>query len=268
MAIDFEAIKSKLERLKNNERDTKGANNKYLWKPKPGEYVIRVLPWPDAAAGEPFKEIRFYTDITRGKVTAPDQFGHADPVKELRIKLFEDGAPALREYAKKLFDRPRGFALIVVRGEEADGPKVLDMNKTLHQEMMELFFEDGETDYINTKDGFDVKVTVTEEKMDNGNTWYKLKPKIPRSFKSCPATKDPKQLQDWLATAPDLTEIYPEPSYDEIKSYVDAWLNTTVRKSASVVTPALGSQSPPDKVTSEIDDVFAKLSELDGVSES
>ena len=54
MAIDFDAIKRKLERLSGNNR-----NRNSMWKPEEGEETtIRLLSFPDND-GQPFKELQF-----------------------------------------------------------------------------------------------------------------------------------------------------------------------------------------------------------------
>ena len=59
MAIDFDAIKRKLERLSGNVKSTN-----VMWKPTEGEeHTVRLLSFPDND-GQPFKELQFYYNIS------------------------------------------------------------------------------------------------------------------------------------------------------------------------------------------------------------
>jgi hypothetical protein len=77
MAVDFEAIRRKLNQLSgNNRRQTKN------WRPKEGEdYSVRLLSFPDND-GQPFKELWFYYNIGNNPgLLSPKQFGEPDPIQ-------------------------------------------------------------------------------------------------------------------------------------------------------------------------------------------
>ena len=58
MAIDFEAVKRKLEKLQGTSR-----NQSTMWKPTEGEEaIVRLIAIPDND-GQPFKELMFYYNI-------------------------------------------------------------------------------------------------------------------------------------------------------------------------------------------------------------
>ena len=71
MAIDFDAIKRKLDRLSGN-----SSSRNTMWKPVEGEkHTVRLISFPDND-GQPFCERMFYYNIPgqRG-LLAPSQFG-------------------------------------------------------------------------------------------------------------------------------------------------------------------------------------------------
>lgn len=270
MGIDLAAIRNRVERLKNNDRG--GESNSPKWRPEPGEYVGRVLPWPDAPAGEPFKEIAFYYDIGRGMFPAPESYGEEDAVKELRMKLFQDGSEEMREVAKKLFPRNRAYAPIVIRGEEDEGVRLLDMNKTLHEEMLGLFLDEDVGDYTDPAEGFDIKFTVTEEPLPFGNkTWNKITPKVPRSHKPCPAAKSKKQLEEWNSQMPDLNALYPRISSEEVEKRLDEWAASKLGNGAAASqdtstgtskAPASDGSGLSKGPAADLDSVFDEIESL------
>ena len=119
MAIDFNAIKRKLDRLSGNNNSRNS-----MWKPVEGEkHTVRLLSFPDND-GQPFKELMFYYNIPgqRG-LLAPSQFGKKDPIQELINKLRDEGTKESYDMAKKLYPKMRVYAACVVRGEESEGVK-------------------------------------------------------------------------------------------------------------------------------------------------
>ena len=58
MAINFDAIRKKLDNLSGNNKKSSAS-----WKPKEGEeYTVRLLSFPNND-GQPFKELWFYYNI-------------------------------------------------------------------------------------------------------------------------------------------------------------------------------------------------------------
>ena len=132
MALDFEAIKRKLERLSGN-----NTSRNIMWKPEEGqEYEVRLLSFPDND-GQPFKELMFYYNIPgqRG-LLAPSQFGKRDPIQELIDKLRNEGTKESYEMAKKLYPKMRVYAPVVVRGEESEGVRIWSFGKLLRWVLM------------------------------------------------------------------------------------------------------------------------------------
>ena len=79
MALDFDAIRRKLNRLSGNTR-----SQSVMWKPTEGEeHTVRLISFPKNE-GQPFKELWFYYNIPgqRG-LLAPYQFQNKDPIQEL-----------------------------------------------------------------------------------------------------------------------------------------------------------------------------------------
>jgi len=216
MAIDFDAIKAKLNRLSGANK-----NRNVKWKPEEGqEYTVRIIAFPDND-GQPFKEVQWYFGIpnVRGFV-APSQFGKRDPVQELISKLRDEGTKESYEMAKKLYPSMRTYAAIVVRGQESEGVKIWDFGKTVYQKLLTLMLDEDYGDITDPVSGRDIKLT-------NGRVpgkKYADTDVTPRG-KVSKLSNDPKQAADWLASIPNVEDLYSLKSYDEISGILEAWIN-------------------------------------------
>jgi len=266
MSLDLDKIRQRLEELKNNNR--RGGNSDQ-WRPKPGKYTIRLLPWPKLNEGEVFRERWFYYNILpRGGIVAPYQFNEPDPVRELQVQCYEDGRDEMKDMAKQLYPRMRAYAPIVVRGEEDQGVKLWSFGKTVYEELLGFYLDDGLNQAPNAiadvEAGFDVDVELV---MTQGrdNKYMQTKVNIPRSRKSSKLSDDPAQLKQWLESIPDIDKLYPCPSYDEVKGYLNDWLarigsgtGSSVGHEASQAQPSANT-SGVGQTASELDSLFDQL---------
>jgi len=216
MAIDFEAIKAKLNRLSGANK-----NRNVKWKPEEGqEYTIRIISFPDND-GQPFKEVQWYFGIpnVRGFV-APTQFGKKDPVQELITKLRDEGTKESYEMAKKLYPSMRTYAAVIVRGQESEGVKIWDFGKTVYQKLLTLMLDEDYGDITDPVNGRDIK--VTNSKVPGKK--YADTDVTPRG-KVSKLSNDQKQASEWLNSIPKVEDLYTLKSYDEITGILETWIN-------------------------------------------
>lgn len=260
MAIDFDAIKRKLERLSGNVRSTN-----VMWKPTEGEeHTVRLLSFPDND-GQPFKELQFYYNIPgqRG-LLAPSQFGQKDPIQELINKLRDEGTKESYEMAKKLYPKMRVYAAVIVRGEEDKGVQIWGFGKLVYQKLLGMMLDEDYGDITDPFEGRDIKVVSTK---NPGQQWATTEV-LPRG-KSTVLSKDKKQAKEWLTNIPDVTEIYKCKTYDELSKIVNDWLAGddeeddkewgTSSKTTSTTTSNKSSKSTDEKSYDSLDDAFADL---------
>jgi len=253
MALDFDAIKRKLDRLSGN-----NTNRNTNWKPEEGnKYTVRLLSFPDND-GQPFKELQFYYGIPgqRG-LLAPSQFGKRDPVQELINKLREEGTKESYEMAKKLYPKMRVYAPVIVRGEEDKGVQIWSFGKLVYQALLSLMMDEDYGDITDVSTGTDITVTCTKAP---GQQWAKTEV-LPKR-KSSPLSKDESQSKEWLSSIPDLNQIFQVKSYDELSSIINAWLNEDQGSDEGTEWGSSSSSSTEtDESTSSsaIDDVFSDL---------
>lgn len=216
MAIDFDAIKAKLNRLSGANK-----NRNVKWKPEEGqEYTIRIIAFPDND-GQPFKELQWYFGIpnVRGFV-APSQFGKRDPVQELISKLRDEGTKESYEMAKQLYPSMRTYAAVIVRGQENEGVKIWDFGKTVYQKLLTLMLDEDYGDITDPVTGRDIK--VTNSKVPGKK--YADTDVTPRG-KVSKLSNDPKQASEWIASIPKIEDLYTLKSYDEISGILETWIN-------------------------------------------
>jgi hypothetical protein len=267
MAIDFDAIRSKLNKLSGN-----NSRRDRMWRPQEGEEAtVRLLSFPDND-GQPFKERWFYYNIGNSPgLLAPYQFGKPDPIQELINKLRDDGAKESYELAKKLYPKMRCYAPVVVRGEEDKGVRLWAFGKTVYQSLLNIMLDEDYGDITDPVDGRDVKVICTKAP---GRQWAMTEVR-PRGKSSALASSVDK-TQEWCDGIPDLDDLYTLKAYDDLEKIVNDWLNGDAdddndapRGGASVQsldnalddskTSEKSSDSPKYK---SLDDAFADLEDL------
>jgi hypothetical protein len=249
MALDFDAIKRKLDRLSGN-----NSNRNTMWKPEEGnKYTVRLLSFPDND-GQPFKELQFYYNIPgqRG-LLAPSQFGKRDPVQELINKLREEGTKESYEMAKKLYPKMRVYAPVVVRGEEDKGVQIWSFGKLVYQALLSLMMDEDYGDITHIETGTDITVTCTKAP---GQQWAKTEV-LPKR-KSSPLSKDKTQTKEWLGNIPDVAKIFQVKSYEELSGIINNWLNEDQKDDEGTEWGSQSTEST-ESSSSAIDDVFSDL---------
>ena len=215
MAIDFDAIRKKLNQLSGN-----NSRRNVMWRPQEGEEAtVRILSFPDND-GQPFKERWFYYNIGNNPgLLAPYQFGKTDPIQELINKLRDEGSKESYELAKKLYPKMRSYAPVVVRDEEDKGVRLWSFGKTVYQSLLNIMLDEDYGDITDPTDGRDVKVMCTKQP---GRMWAMTEVR-PRGKQSLLA--ETKQAKEWLDAIPDLDEMYTCKTYEELEKIVNDWLN-------------------------------------------
>ena len=245
--MDIDLIKKRLSQL---QKTTSTKDN--FWKPQPGKTQIRIVPYK-FNKDNPFIELYFHYNLgTNRTYLSPVSFGRPDPIKEFSDKLKSSGNREEWLQGKKLEPKMRTFVPVISRGQEKDGVKFWGFGKTVYQELLGFIADPDYGDVADPVNGRDIVVdrqTPAEAGNQFGKTSIRVKPN------QTPITEDSKLLEKLFETQSKLTELYDEPSYDELKDALSSYLNPSDDEEESS-TESVASNSAS---TSNIEDAFDKL---------
>jgi len=261
MAIDLNAIRAKLNNLQSQ---TTRTNN--LWKPEPGKNQVRIVPY-QYNKENPFIELYFHYDLGKKNYLSPVTFGEADPVVEFSEKLKSSGNRDDWKLGKKMEPKMRCYLPVIVRGQESEGVKFWGFGKTVYQELLQFIADPDYGDITDITNGRDIGIerqTPAEAGNQYGKTTIRVKPN------QSPLVDDSGQLESLLENQSNLTELYTEPSYDDLKEVLQNYLNpsddasetttTTSNGVAASTTPTSNAGTTSDtKKTENVEDAFDQL---------
>jgi hypothetical protein len=255
MALNLDAIKAKLNQL--NKTDDKKNN---VWKPEAGKTRVRIVPYVHRK-DNPFLELYFHYDISKKSMLSPITFGNADPIVEFADKLKKTGDKEDWLMGRKIEPKMRTYVPVIIRGKESEGVKFWGFGKTIYTELLSIISDAdyGDiTDLMNGRD-IDVEFTPAEGAGAYPKTAIRVKPNTQ------PATED-KEIAQKIMNQPEITDLFPEPSYDELEKALAEWMNpenadSDVEESAPAAEPASAPASKPaatkvDNVADAFNDLF------------
>jgi len=254
--MDINAIKSKLATLQSTT-----SNKDNFWKPEPGTQVVRVVPYKHNK-DNPFIELYFHYNLGNNKTyLSPMSFGRPDPVAEFADKLKSTGNKDEWIQGKRLEPKMRTFAPVVVRGKESEGVKFWGFGKTVYQELLGVIADPDYGDITDATNGRDIGIerqTPAEAGNQYGKTTVRVKPN------QTAITEDAKLLTSIMDNQSDLTELYNEPTYDELKDVLQNFLNPsddtqTATPTASTTTTEKVATQTATTATADVSDAFDEL---------
>ena len=253
--MDVSLIKDRLNQLQTT---TQSRNS--FWKPSPGKNLIRMVPYK-FDKNNPFIELYFHYNLGDNKThISPVSFGRKDPVNEFADKLKSSGNREEWIQGKRLEPKMRTFVPVIVRGEEHEGVKFWGFGKTVYQELLSIIADPDYGDISDVVGGRDIGVerqTPAEAGNQYGKTTIRVKPNL------SPLTEDKALLEKLFEDQPNIVDLYPEPSYDELKQSLHNYLNPEDAEeeqpeASQAPAPAAAEQvaSSTAKVADEFDALF------------
>jgi hypothetical protein len=214
--MDISAIKRKLNSLQNQQK-----KSDKIWKPTPGKHQVRIVPYL-FNKDNPFIELFFHYNINNKTYLSPASFGRPDPIIEFADKLKKMGDKEDWKAARQLEPRLRTFVPVIIRGEEGEGVRFWSFGKTVYQEILGYIADPDYGDITDPKAGRDL--TIEYISAEDAGTSYptttiRVKPK------ESPISEDAELAKKWLNEQTDITTIYSELSYNELKGILASWLN-------------------------------------------
>ena len=214
MSLDLDAIKAKLNQL----NTTSDRKNNYF-RPEPGKQRVRIVPYVHRKEN-PFLEMYFHYDIAKRTMLSPITFGNADPVVEFAEKLKKTGDKDDWLMGRKIEPKMRTYVPVIVRGKESEGVKFWGFGKTIYSELLSIIADPdyGDiTDLMNGRD-VDVEFTPSEGPGQYPKTAIRVKPN------TSAATED-KAIAKSIMDQPKITDLFPEPTYEELETALQEWMN-------------------------------------------
>ena len=257
--MDISAIKSKLTQLQSTT-----SNKDNFWKPEPGTQIVRIVPYKHNK-DNPFIELYFHYNLGNNKTyMSPVSFGRPDPVEEFSNKLKATGNKDEWIQGKRLEPKMRTFVPVIVRGRESEGVKFWGFGKTVYQELLGVIADPDYGDITDPTAGRDIGIerqTPAEAGNQYGKTTVRVKPN------QTPITENSELLQSVFDNQSDITELYTEPSYDDLKEALSNFLNpsddtettTTSNGVAASTTPTSNTGNTTTEKTSDVSDAFDDL---------
>ena len=156
----------------------------------------------------------------------------------------------------------RTFLPVIVRGKESEGVKFWGFGKTVYQELLSFIADPDYGDITDPTNGRDIAVefkTAEETGANFPSTSIRVKPN------QTPITEDAEQLKSMIENQTNITEIYTEQSYDELKEVLNNYLNptdedtttgTTTTAETTKTEPALEGTTKTSDVDSAFDELF------------
>jgi hypothetical protein len=254
MAINIDAIKSKLKTLQSN--DTGGGSKKTddIWKPSPGVHTVRIVPYIHNR-DNPFIELYFHYNIGKRSYLSPVTFGKADPIVEFSEKLKKKGTKEDWSLGRKIEPKLRVYVPVLVRGEESAGVKFWGFGTTVYQELLSYIADPDYGDITDMKNGRDITVEIkTPEETGKSyqTTTIRIKPK------ETPVSDD-KAVVDLIKNQKQITDIFKEPTYEELAEALQAWASPEDESGEAEVnytTNATSTNSVSQDINAAFDDLF------------
>ena len=218
-----------LKRFSSLQNNTKKSDS--IFKPANGKSQVRIVPYK-FNKDIPFIELYFHYNINNKTYLSPMSFGRPDPIVEFAEKLKRTGDTDDWKAGKKMEPKLRTFVPVIVRGKESEGVKFWGFGKTVYQDILGYIADPDYGDITDPNTGRDIVLDVMSAEESNASyptTAIRVKPATSKLADS------PETIQQLLDGQKEITELYQELSYAELKSVLENWLNPSAGTSDEIV---------------------------------
>jgi hypothetical protein len=223
----IDLIKKRLQELqsKNSGNANQIDYGKIFWKPKLGTQVIRIVPRKENR-DYPFVEVPFHQyNVFKKSVYCLEVFGEQDPVKQFIKELYADGSEEAKDLAKKIAPRTKYFAQVVVRGEEEQGVRLWEFNKTTYEKLLGVMANEDYGDIADLTGGTDLTIEGYKDKIKIGKKEQEyIAVNVTPKRNTSVLSNNPSYVESFLENQKDVLSIYKKYSYDEIKEMLKNYL--------------------------------------------
>ena len=237
-----------LKRFSSLQNNTKKSDS--IFKPANGKSQIRLVPYK-FNKDNPFIELYFHYNINNKTYLSPISFGRPDPIVEFAEKLKRTGDTDDWKAGKKMEPKLRTFAPVIVRGKESEGVKFWGFGKTVYQDILGYIADPDYGDITDPKNGRDIVLEVVSAEESNAaypTTTIRVKPATSKIL------ENEADVYQMLDSQKEITELYSELSYDELKGVLENWLNPSANANGAgnPVNEALEAPKQPVSSTPRV----------------
>jgi hypothetical protein len=193
---------------------------------------------------------------------SPITFGNADPIVEFADKLKKTGDKDEWLMGRKIEPKMRTYVPVIIRGKESEGVKFWGFGKQIYTELLSIISDADYGDITDLMNGRDIDVEFTPAE---GGAFPKTTIRVKPNTQ--PATDD-KEIAQKIMNQPQITDLFPEPTYDELEKALTEWMNPenadsdvedSEEETATTPTPAKAATKP---TATKVDDVSTAFNDL------
>jgi len=258
--MDLSLIKQKLSasQTKGQKRE-KVDYTKIFWKPKPGKYQIRILP-SKFDKSNPFREVYFHYGFSKGPILALTNWNEKDPIAEFSKNLRKSADKEDWQLAKKIEPKLRYFVPVLVRGEEAQGPRLWEFGKLIYEQLLGIAADEDYGDFTDITDGRDFTIEAVEDVVAGRKG---IKCNIRVKPKTSAISDDAAIVTKALDEQPDILGINKHYSFDELKELLDKWLNPDSEEDTEAPIASKDEEEEEDDFLTEMQKPVEQTYKLD-----
>jgi hypothetical protein len=251
MSLNIDALRTKL-----NQFTRQSDRGDALWKPTEGKTTIRIVPWKDNREN-PFIEMYFHY-LGNKTYLSPITHGNRDPIAEFADALSANGTKDDWAQSRPFRPKLRTYIPIIVRGEENLGVRFYSFGKTVYTDLLSIIADPDYGDITDIKTGTDIVVEyIPQEKSDTSFAKTMVRAKRTPS----PLAETEEQIQRFLTEQPDLKAIFKEPTYEELKIFLERYLDPdSATVSSDAVAPQVGQETHVSPTATRSQDTMTSTS--------
>jgi len=258
--MDLSVIKQKLSasQTKGQKRE-KVDYSRIFFKPKPGKYTVRILP-SKFDKSNPFREIYFHYGFSKGPILALSNWNEKDPIVEFAKNLRKSADKEDWMLAKKIEPKLRYFVPVLVRGEEAQGPRLWEFGKLIYEQLLGIAADEDYGDFTDITDGRDFTIDAVED-IVAGRKGIKCNIRV--KPKTSAISEDAAIVTKALEEQPDILGINKHYSFDELKELLDKWLNPDSEEDTEAPIASKDEEEEEDDFLAEMNKPVEQTYKLD-----
>lgn len=258
MALNIDSLKNRLQSLQDqNSGNTEKKSMDDIWKPEIGQHQIRLVPYIHNKEN-PFIELYFHYNLGKRTYLSPATYGNPDPVVEFAEELQKTGKKEDWVAGKKLEPKMRIYTPVLIRGQEDKGVKFWGFGVQVYQELLAYISDPDYGDITDPLQGRDIVLDIQPPEKTGKKyptTTIRIKPNTSK-------VSDDKNVINAVKNQKNISEIFSEPSYDELKDALYKWIHPEEESELQAdYQETVASESTPTKKTTaqQIDDQWNDL---------